>query len=86
MEDNPHGVALAGANPADTVAQTHSIGAPCTLNRSMMHGKCDSVTLREWHNLGASLHARALFRQNKFAASEVVAGFTEQDCHLDREC
>jgi hypothetical protein len=66
-----------GADPADPMAQTHSIGSPRTLNRSMMYGEGDGVTLRERHNLGASLHARALFRQNKFASSEVFSRFGE---------
>jgi hypothetical protein len=52
----------AGTHPAHAVAQIHSIDATGSLNRPMMYGEGDRVTLRQRHDLGPGLQAWTLFR------------------------
>jgi hypothetical protein len=77
VKDDTNRVAAPGAETAYPVAQVHSIGSTGTLNRAMMNGKGNSIALRQRHHLGAGLHARTLFGQNKFTSSKVLAGFGE---------
>jgi hypothetical protein len=77
MKDDTNRVAAPGAETAYAVAQVHSIGSSGPLNRPMMNGKGNGIALRQRHNLGARLHPRPLFGQNKLAASKVFAGLGE---------
>src|ERR1700720_1044279 len=86
MEDDAHGMAPAGAETADAMAQVDAVVALRALNRAVVNGKGHGVALAERHDLNPALHARALFGQYKLAAGEVAAGLREQDRHLDREC
>src|SRR5438105_7118068 len=75
VEDHTDGMAMAGAEPADTVPQVNAVKPARPLHRAMMHSKGDRIALAEWHHLGARLHARALFGQHKFAAGEIAPRF-----------
>jgi len=66
-------MAAPGAETAYAVAQVHSIGSTCTLDRSVMNGEGDGIALRQRHHLGAGLHARTLLGQNKLTSSKVLA-------------
>ena len=57
---------------------------PCT--GRLMDGEGHGIALPQRHDLGAALHARALFGQDELAAGEVHAGLGEQNRDLDREC
>ena len=50
-----------------------------------MHGERDRIALAQWHQLGAALHSRALFRQDEFAPGKVFFRFREPDRDLKRK-
>src|SRR5579863_10473812 len=70
MEDHADRMPPAGTKPADAVAHIDTIGAARPPHRADMHSKGDAVTLAKRHDLGARLHARALFGQHELAAFE----------------
>ena len=58
------------------------VGAARALYRTMPNRKNHCVALRQRHDLGAGLHAGALFRQDKLAAGKINAGPRQQNGHL----
>ena len=44
-----------------------------------------SIALTQWHDHGPRLHARPLFGQYEFTASEITLRFRQQNCELKRE-
>ena len=70
-ERSPQRVALAGAYPADAVAQIDPIVAFHSRHRPVMHGEHHRVALLQRHHLRPALHPRPLFGQHEFAAGEV---------------
>jgi hypothetical protein len=85
VEDNPDGVAHAGADAAHPMAEIHAVIALRTLHRPIVDSEGHGISLPKRHDLDATLHARPLFVQGELAACEVRAGFREEDCDLDRK-
>ena len=83
MKDDPDRVALAGAHTADPVAHVDTIAALASLDRPVMDGKGDRVSLLERDNFDPALHAGALLCQHELSTGKVTSGLREQDCHLD---
>ena len=75
MKDDADGVAPAGAQTADAVAQVDTVRAARALHRAMMHGEGDRVALSERDNLGTRLHARPLLGEHELAALEIAPRF-----------
>ena len=71
---------------ADAMPEIDAIVAFRALDRPVVHRKGHCITLLQRHHLGPALHAWPLLGQNKLAACEVVSGFREQDCNVQREC
>src|SRR5262249_16112608 len=79
------GVASAGADTAHAMAQVDPVVALRALDRTIVNGERDGVTLAERHDLNRALHARALLGQHELAAGEVPSSLRAQDRHLYRE-
>ena len=58
---------------------------PFPLYRAVMHSKRNRISLGERNDLGARLHARPLFDQQKFSTGKVAARVGEQNRDLYRE-
>jgi hypothetical protein len=82
VKDDAQGMAMAGADPADAMAQINAVEAARPLHRPVMHSKSHRVALSERHHFGPRLHARPLLGQHEFAATEIAAGFREQNRNL----
>ena len=74
VEDNPNAVPHAGADAAHTVTEIDTINALRSLHWTVMDGEGHRITLAKRNDLGAALHARTLFRQDKFASREIDTG------------
>jgi len=85
VEDDPDCVAHTGADAADTVAKIHAVVALRAPDWPVMDGEGHRITLLQRYDLGAALHARALFGQHELATGEVGAGLGEQNRDLNRE-
>ena len=85
MEDHADGVAVAGTDPADAMAQINAVGPARPLHRPMMHSKRNRVALPERNHLGPRLHSRPLLCQHELAAFEIAARLRQQDRDLQRE-
>jgi hypothetical protein len=68
-------VPASGTQATHTVPEVHAVNTLLTLNRTMMNGKHDAVTLSKRHNYRPRLHARPLFSHHKLAASEISIRF-----------
>ena len=85
VENNTHGMPLAGTHSADAVTKVDPIVALGALHRAIMHGKCNGVALPQRDDLGAALHARPLFGDDELPARKVPIRFRKQDRHLQRK-
>ncbi len=83
MENDPDRVALAGAHAADAVAHIDTVAALAPLNRPVVDGKGNRVSLLERNRLDPALHSGPLLGQYELAAGEVTSGLRKKDCHLD---
>ncbi len=70
---------------ADAMAQVDSIITSNAFDRPLMYGEHYGVALFQVDDLGARLHTRALLGEDELAPGEVLAGFRQQDRHLQRE-
>ena len=61
VEDDSHGVPMAGTHTADAVTQIHSVCALGALYGAMTDREGHSITLLKAYHLGPGLHAGALF-------------------------
>src|SRR4029079_8810487 len=50
VKDHADGMAVAGADPADAMAQINAIEPARPLHRATMHSKCHRIALREGHH------------------------------------
>jgi hypothetical protein len=82
VEDDAKGVPLPRPETAYAMAEIDTIGAPRSLDRTMMHCESHSVALAERDHLGPRLHTRPLLGQHEFASGEIFLGLREQDRHL----
>ena len=73
---------MAGTKPAYAVTQVHTVWPARALHRSMMHREDHPVSLLQFDDLRAGLHARPLFRQDELATGEVLAWDREQEGDL----
>ena len=85
MKDHADGMAVAGADPADAMAQINAIEPARPLHRPVMHSKCHRVALPQRHHFGPRLHPRPLLGQHEFAAGEIATRFRQQYRDLQRE-
>src|SRR6266436_3513908 len=85
VKDHAYGVAVAGADLADAMAQINAIESARPLHRPVMHGKGHRIALSQRHYFGPRLHSRALLGEHEFAAGEITARFRQQDRDLQRE-
>src|SRR5882757_1001131 len=74
------------ADAADPMPEIDAIAAFRSPDWPVVHCKGHRITLPQRHHLGPALHAWPLLGQNKLATCEIVSGFREQDCNLQREC
>ena len=65
--------------------QVDAVSSARALDRAVVNGKRDSVSLSQRHYFRPRLHTRALFGDHEFAAGEIAARFGQQDCCLNRE-
>ena len=72
VKDHPDGMAMAGAQPADAMAQINPVEPARPLHRSVMHSKSHRIALPQRNHFGARLHARPLFGQHELAAGEIL--------------
>jgi hypothetical protein len=82
MEDDAHGVAVAGAYAADTVAHVYAVIAAGSLHRAMVDGEGYCVTLAQRDHFGTGLLAGALFGEDELAAGKISTGFGQQEGDL----
>jgi hypothetical protein len=80
VEDDAERVALAGADPADTVAHGDAIHTTRSLYRPMMDREHHAVSLTEWHHLGARLPARSLLGEHELAPERRMATCSGKTC------
>src|ERR1700722_15561578 len=85
MKDDPYGVPAARSYAAHPMPQVHPIGAPRTLDRTMMHSECDCIPPMEVDNLRPGLHAGPLLSKNKLSPSEICARLRQEDRDLNWE-
>ncbi len=82
MENDAGRKALPRAQAADAMPEVDAIDAACADNRTCMSGENHGFPLTQRDDLGARLHARALFRHDEFAAHEIAAGLGQEDRRL----
>lgn len=85
MEDNTRRVAVPRTNAADTMPQIDAIEAACALDGTIVNGEHNAIALPKRHDNGAGLHPRSLFSHNEFSTFKILAGFRQQECHLQRK-
>jgi hypothetical protein len=71
MENDAKRMPCPGAQARNAVAHIHPVRAARSRDRTMMNRENHCVTLHQRHDLGAGLHTRALFSQDKFTTSEI---------------
>src|SRR4029453_11598690 len=84
VKDHADGVAMAGADPADAMAQINPVSPARPLHRPVMHSKGHRIALPERNRLGPRLHPRPLLRQHELATFEIPPRLRQQDRHLQR--
>jgi hypothetical protein len=72
VKDHPHGVAVAGSKPADTVAHVDPIAPARPPDRTVAHRPDDTIATIERDDLDARLDARTLFDEHELSPGEVV--------------
>lgn len=85
VEDDPHGVSLTRTHLADPMAHIDPIGAASALHWTGVNRESHCITLLQWHDFRARLHAWALLGEHKFATHEVLTRGREQNGHLNGE-
>jgi hypothetical protein len=65
------------------VPEIYAISATHALHGPVVNCERHCVTLVEGNDLRPRLHARALFREDEFAASEIALWFGEQNRYLN---
>src|SRR5665213_1068291 len=85
VKDHAEGMAVAGTDPADAMAEINAIVSARPRDRPVMHSKSHRIALRQRHHFRPRLHARPLLRQHEFAAGEISSRFRQQDRDLQRE-
>src|ERR1700731_1884384 len=83
VKDDAHGMTHAGTQAADAVPEVDAVIALRTSHRSVVNREGDRITLSKRDDLGATLHARPLFGQDKLAAGEISARLREKDRDLN---
>ena len=79
MENDADGVALTRTQAAHAVAQVHAVSPLDALYGPVANREYDRISLFQRNHLDPALHTRALFRQDKLAAGEVLPRFGQQD-------
>ncbi|KHJ54583.1 hypothetical protein LA66_08255 [Aureimonas altamirensis] len=51
-----------------------------------MDGEGYCIALSHWNHLGAALHPRTLFCQNKLAPGKITSRLRKQESNLNRKC
>ena len=74
VENEPHCVTLAGTQTTNAVPHIHAIDAARSLNRPVVHSKCDRITLEQPHDFWPRLHPGTLLSQYKFTTGEIPPG------------
>ena len=74
MEDDAYRMPPPVSDATDAVSQVHTVGSLRPLDRAMMDGEDDRVTLPKRHHLHPRLHARPLLCQHELAAGEILTG------------
>src|ERR1700756_6076955 len=72
MKDDAERIAMAGAQPADTVSHVDAIRTARASHRTMMHGEDNSIALPKRNHLRPRLHAWTLFGKHKFPAGKIL--------------
>src|SRR3984957_2941082 len=85
VKDDADGMTHSGAQAADAVPEVHAVIALRPSHRSVMNREGHRITLSKRDDLGATLHARPLFGQDKLPAGEISTGLREKDRDLDRK-
>src|SRR5258708_33879670 len=85
VENNTHGMPLAGTHSADAVTKVDPIVALGAFHRAIMHGKCNGVALPQRDDFGAALHARPLFGDDELPAGKLPIRLRKPDRHLQRK-
>jgi len=75
VENNTHGMPLAGTHSADAVTKVDPIVALGAFHRAIMHGKCNGVALPKRNDFDAALHPRPLFGDDELPARKVPIRF-----------
>ena len=70
---------------AYSMAEIDPIGAPRSLNRTMMHCERHRVALAKRNHLWPRLHTGPLLGEHEFTSGEISLRLREQDRHLDRK-
>src|SRR5258708_29738294 len=85
VEDDPQRMTAPRPQPADSMAQIHTIRSAGSLHRTMMHRKRKRIALSKRNHLRPRLHTRTLLRQHKLASNKILSRLREQNRHLYRE-
>ena len=83
MKNDSQGRAISRSQTTDAMPEIHAIVPTLALNWPLVYGEGHSVSFSERHHFGTRLHARTLFDQNKFAASEILSRLRQQNRNLD---
>src|SRR6266850_1508549 len=77
VKDHADGMAVAGADPADAMAQINAIEPARPLHRPVMHSKGDRIALLERNHLGPRLHPRPLLdrKSTRLNSSHLVSSY-----------
>jgi hypothetical protein len=67
-------VPLSGIQTANAVPHIHAIAAARSLNRPVVHSKCDRTILEQPHYFWPRLHPGTLLSQHKFTTGEIPPG------------
>src|SRR5215469_13169135 len=85
MKNDSQRIAISGSQATDTMPEIHTIVPALAWNRPVVYGEGHSISFSEPHDFGARLHARTLFDQNKFAASEIQSRLRQHYRNLQGE-
>src|SRR6188472_3835592 len=73
------------ADPAHAMAEVHTVGTPCALDGTIVHGEDHAVAPAERNDFDTRLHARPLLRQHELTTGEIGSRFREQERYLEWE-
>jgi hypothetical protein len=77
VENDAKRVTVSRSDTAYTVSQIHTVHAILALRRAIMNCKYNAISLSKRHHHRSRLHARPLFRHNKFTAGKVFVAFRQ---------